>query len=467
MKTNQQRIQSTLIILVASFLFSLLLYQQNFGINILLFSVLTSVVLAVSNFTIFCTQKVILITIAYVITGIAVFFYTSTLSYITNILAFFTLIGSFSNQQSSIYVNWINGIYTSAVAAFTLRFERLHTETENIKKRNINYWYWAKIIGIPVIIVLVFINLYRSGNPKFDQLITNIDFSFINFGWIVFTALGYYLFYNVTHSVTVEPLTALDAQIENELKNEKSITPKKEKSELHLGTILLISLNLLIVLFLVTDVLHLSEIHKMSAPQLSQQVHTGVDALIASNILAIAIILYFFRGSLNFTTKNNALKKLTFSWIFLNLIMVCITAIKNTEYIVSFGFTYKRIGVLFFLLMTAIGLTTTFIKVINIKNLWFLFRKNIQVAFTVFIISSTLNWDKLITYYNINYAEQLDIDYLIELSKNNTFLLKDYAEKQNIKGDIAKKINTKHSKYVKNLKGKSWQEKVFDNYKIQ
>ena len=83
------------------------------------------------------------------------------------------------------------------------------------------------------------------------------------------------------------------------------------------------------------------------------------------------------------------------------------------------------------------------------------------------MISSTLNWDKLITYYNINYAEQLDIDYLIDLSNNNVFLLKDYVEKQNIKGDTAIEINTKHSKYVRNLKENTWQELVFDNYKIK
>ena len=326
--------------------------------------------------------------------------------------------------------------------------------------------YWLKIIGIPAVIIIIFINLYRNGNPKFNELIVNIDFSFINLHWMLFMTLGYYLFYNISNPIQIEPATSLDLKTGNYL-DKKTITytsPKKIENEKQMGIILLVSLNILIVLFLITDALYLFEIHKMNAPQLSQQVHTGVNALIVSNLLAIAIILYFFRGSLNFIEGIKNLKKLTYIWISLNIIVIIITAIKNVEYIISFGFTYKRIGVLFFLLLTAVGLITTFIKVSKIKNLWYLFRKNAQVAFSIFIISSTINWDKIITYYNINNAEQLDIQYLIDLSNNNTFLLKDYIEKTKINNS---KIDEKHTKYMTDLENNSWQEMVYDNFKVQ
>ncbi|MFY9242931.1 MAG: DUF4153 domain-containing protein [Polaribacter sp.] len=405
----------------------------------------------------------------YVITGITIFLYRSNLAIIANILSFFTVVGSLSNQKSSIYINWINGFYTTIVASFVLHFEKLNTETENIKKRNINYKYWFKIIGIPLVIVIVFINLYRNGNPKFDELIKNIDFRFINFQWLIFTAFGYYLFRNITNAVTVEPLTSIDLSTNNELQKENFEVDysKKLSNELQLGVILLISLNILILVFLATDILYLSEIHQMTAPELSQQVHTGVNAIIISSIFAILIILYFFRGSINFIKENRNLKTLTFVWIFLNLIMILITAVKNVEYLISFGLTYKRIGVLFFLLLTAIGLITTFFKVTKVKNLWYLFRKNSQIAFTILIISSTINWDKLVTFYNINYAEQIDLDYLINLSYNNTFLLKDYIEKNNIKGEKAIKINSKHRDYINYLNHNSWQEMILDNLKIK
>lgn len=470
---NQQHQKSkkwmNIFIVIPAIIFSVFFYQQNFGLNLLLFSVLTIIVLAIKTPKQFIQKEVLINALAYFTAGIAIFLYHSPLTITANFFAFFTLIGAFSEYKSSIYLKWINGIYTSIVAAFSLYFEIIQNETENVQKKKINYLYCAKTIGIPLIIILVFISLYRNGNPKFDELISKIDFSFINFQWLVFTGLGYYLFYNITHPITIEPANSIDLETKNELEKDNSaeMSPKKLNSEIQLGTILLVSLNILIGLFLVTDVMYLSEIQQMTAPELSKQVHTGVNALIISNLLAIAIILYFFRGDLNFVKNNGTLKKLTFSWILLNLIMIVITAFKNIEYIFSFGLTYKRIGVLFFLFFTAIGLITTFIKVTKVKNLWFIFRKNTQIAFTVLILSSTINWDKVVTHYNINNAEQLDLNYLIDLSNNNTFLLKDYIEKNNIDNQKRIKINMKHKTYITDLNDNSWQEFVFDNYKIQ
>lgn len=451
---------------ICALLFSTLFYQQSIGLNLLLFTLLTIVLLAINNPKKIKNRNIIFRLIAYTITGISVFLYKSDLTIIANIIAFFTVVGSFSEHKSSIYIQWINGIYTTIVSAFILYYETLNNEVENTKRKKINYVYWLKIIGIPAVIIIIFINLYRNGNPKFNELIVNIDFSFINLHWMLFMTLGYYLFYNISNPIQIEPATSLDLNTGNYL-DKKTIaytSPKKIENEKQMGIILLVSLNILIVLFLITDALYLFEIHKMNAPQLSQQVHTGVNALIVSNLLAIAIILYFFRGSLNFIEGIKNLKKITYLWISLNIIVIIITAIKNIEYIISFGFTYKRIGVLFFLLLTAVGLLTTLTKVSRIKNLWYLFRKNAQVAFSIFIISSTLNWDKIITYYNINNAEQLDIQYLIDLSYNNAFLLKDYIEKNEIDNS---KIDEKHRKYIKDLKNNSWQEMVYDNFKIQ
>jgi hypothetical protein len=157
------------------------------------------------------------------------------------------------------------------------------------------------------------------------------------------------------------------------------------------------------------------------------------------------------------------LKKVSFTWIFLNIIVIIITFIKNIEYITSFGFTYKRIGVLFFLTVTSVGLITTYIKVKRIKNLLFLFRKNLQIAFILFIISSVINWDRLITFYNINYAEKMDLNYLIELSNNNVILLKEYNEIHTINKKSSRKIKNKYNYYVNDLKDNNWQEIVYDN----
>lgn len=38
--------------------------------------------------------------------------------------------------------------------------------------------YWLKIIGIPIIVISVFIGLYRNANPVFDTIISKIEFSY-------------------------------------------------------------------------------------------------------------------------------------------------------------------------------------------------------------------------------------------------------------------------------------------------
>ncbi|WP_127844947.1 DUF4153 domain-containing protein [Psychroflexus aestuariivivens] len=458
-----------LISLISALIFSTLFYKQNIGLNLFLFSVLTSSILILKNPELTKNRSILLKIAAYLITGVMVYFYNSSLVILANLIAFFTLIGSVSEPKSSIYVNWINGIYTSIVSYFSRYYDRADLDDNNEKKKKIDYLYWSKIIGIPLALSLIFIALYRNGNPVFNDMVSKIDFSFINIQWIIFTGLGYYLFYNISHPITVETLTSNDLRIGNNLKeiNLNKSKIQKVKKEKQLGLVLLVVLNLLILFFLATDIFYLTEIYQMTAPQLSDQVHNGVNALIISNVLAIVIILYFFRGELNFYNENKDLKKLTAIWIFLNLMVVFSTVLKNIEYMSSFGLTYKRIGVIFFLIATSIGLITTYIKVFKIKNLWFLFRQNLSLAFAILVISTTINWDKLITHYNINYADVVDYNYLINLSNNNTFMLKAYAEKNDINLNFQKRIDQKYENYIKDLKDNSWQEVVYDNSKIE
>ncbi|MDC9723812.1 MAG: DUF4173 domain-containing protein, partial [Urechidicola sp.] len=145
--------------------------------------------------------------------------------------------------------------------------------------------------------------------------------------------------------------------------------------------------------------------------------------------------------------------------------LVIIIAFKNFYYSSNFGFTYKRIGVFVYLLLTFIGLVTTYIKVSSIKNLWYLFRVNLKIAFLILIFSSLINWDKIITIHNIEHAKVLDTQYLIDLSDNNTLILKEYQDKGKIIYDYD--IENKYEDYILKLNQNSWQEMVVDNLKTR
>ena len=259
----------------------------------------------------------------------------------------------------------------------------------------------------------------------------------------------------------------MDLSTENTLLQAKEVPVKKLENEKQLGTILMSLLNVLIAFFLITDIVYVLQQDVTNANELSHQVHSGVNALIASIVFAIVIILYFFRANLNFYKDNATLKRLTYLWIALNVFLVVIIAFKNYQYIHSFGITYKRIGVNIYLLLTSIGLFTTLIKVYSIKNLWYLLRINMQTAFAVLIVASLFNWDRIITHYNLNYAKATDVEYLINLSDNNTLLLKSHADGNAFNSEDRNKINGKYYDYLKALNANSWQEMQYDNIKVK
>ncbi|NMH88004.1 DUF4153 domain-containing protein [Flavivirga algicola] len=427
---------------------------------------LTIGILTIYNKDLFKKKSTIIFSIVFITTAITIFFHKSSLTIIAYVVAFLTLIGNISQQGSSIYINWLNGLYASIAGFFHRNFNTTEKGEKTVPKQKTDYPHLIKIIGVPLITVIIFISLYKNGNPMFNELISKIDFRFINVQWVLVSVLGYYLLSNISKPVRVDPATTHDLNIENSLGTKGDIVEEKLKKENQLGFILITLLNILLVFFIITDIVYLISTNDLRASAFSNQVHNGINTLITSIVIAIIIILYFFRGNLNFYKDNKNLKTVTYTWIVLNLILIINIAIKDCQYIYYFGFTYKRIGVLIYLLLAIIGLFTTSIKVKQIKNFWYLFRVNTLTAFTILIISSIINWDNYITYYNLNHAKSMDFNYLLELSDNNTFLLKNYADRNNLTDEKKSLIEEKYKAYIIELESKNWQEIQYNNWKL-
>ncbi|SFZ92711.1 protein of unknown function [Flaviramulus basaltis] len=452
---------------IGAILFSILFHKQGVGLNLSIFSFITLILLVIFNKSAFKQKSTLAYSVLYLITAITVFIYNNSLSIIANFVAFFTLVGQVSEQNSSIYINWINGLYTIVAGYFHRNFNINETKQKVISNKDIDYLHLIKIIGIPLALIIVFICLYKNGNPMFNELVNKIDFSFINFQWLLVAICGYYLLNNICKPVIIEPTTTLDINTGNYLSKKGEINIGDLKKEHQFGFILISALNLLIILFLITDITYLLTSNDLRASTFSNQVHSSIYTLIASIVIAIIIILYFFRGNLNFYSKNRSLKTLAYLWITLNSILIVNILIKDFQYIYYFGFTYKRIGVLIYLLLTVIGLITTFIKVKNVMNFWYLFRINSLTTFTILVTCATVNWDGCITIYNLNYAKSMDFKYLIRLSNNNVFTLINYLDDHNLDNYKNSVIRRKYKRYLKELNAKSWQEIQFDNFKIK
>ena len=158
----------------------------------------------------------------------------------------------------------------------------------------------------------------------------------------------------------------------------------------------------------------------------AEYVHQGFYTLLFTLSLAIGLIIYFFRGQLNFHDKLKIVKRASCFWILQNLLLALITAYKNLLYVEAYGFTYKRIAVFLGLICIVIGLFLSFKKLYKPYTNWMYFNKLALNAFICFLVMSFIPMDRLITQYNLNYSQTTDIHYLLNLSKPNLEMIENF-----------------------------------------
>ena len=151
---------------------------------------------------------------------------------------------------------------------------------------------------------------------------------------------------------------------------------------------------------------------------LAEFVQEGTYVLIGSILLAMAILLYYFRGNLNFIGKGQWLRWAAYAWIVQNAVLAISVALRNYHYIMQHGLAYKRIGVIIFLLLTLFGLLTVYVKIRKTRSLYFLLRTTALAAYVMLLAMCCLNWDTLIARYNLRHPNPngIDYDFLVGLS---------------------------------------------------
>ena len=192
------------------------------------------------------------------------------------------------------------------------------------------------------------------------------------------------------------------------------------KLETKMGIVLLGMMNALLLMLNVIDIqvtwlgFNAGEIEN-----LAYYVHEGTYYLIFSILLSMAILLVIFRGSQNYLAKNRILKFLAYAWLAQNAFMAISVALRNIYYIeFYYALSYKRIGVMIFLLLTLFGLGTMFVKIYARKTTSFLFKINSTAVVAVLLLMSSFSWDKTIAEFNLSNPDRskIDIDYLLKLS---------------------------------------------------
>ncbi len=437
-------------ILVSTVLMSLLFYMKAMGLNLLVFEAFLIAWLAFTKQLPFHSTMQRLLFAGFVATGIATVFVSSTFGYVMHFVLFFILTGY-----------WVWPRFNSLIAALLQAIVNFfHAQWAFLKKvlvvrlngKSLGYYLRkAGIIIVPLIAVLIFFNIYRNSNPLFEQWTGNIgrfiaekielfieylDTPLFATVFWSFIFSNFLLFRHFNPSITETDALQLEDATRKRRQGILGFKTNSLKSEHKAALIMLAALNALLLVMNISDIKLVWLGFEWEGQYLKQFVHEGTYLLIFSILISIGIVLYFFRGNLNFYKKNKLLKQLSYAWLAQNALLAISVAIRNYWYISYYALAYKRIGVLIFLILTLYGLYTVYRKVSKRKTSAYLFRVNFNAILVVLSLSSFVDWDTTIARYNFGHAGKsfVHFAFLADLSdKTLPILDKPLAELEQIK----------------------------------
>ncbi len=349
----------------------------------------------------------------------------------------------------------------SAIMNYVYAIPNFFHELKNLRQKRTSKSSWSRrmrMLLIPFGILVIFYIIYSSANTVFSQITTEIAatfdawvsrffdlYSFERFGFFLLGILcvGGLILRN--HNTF---FSDADLRKQNDLSRKKNNLKKWQRSpfadlvsliagktvtgimalknELTSGIVSLFLLNILLLFINIIDVKYVWLDFTFSKYSImASYVHEGAGLLILSIFLAMFLLLFFFRGNLNFYKKNKWLRYGAYLWILQNSFLVLSVFMRDYYYISHFGLAYKRIGLLFFLMMVLVGLFTVFLKIYYTKTTYYLLRINAWVAIVLLIFSSFFDFDVAMAEYNLARKSSIPVDvpFLLSLSDRTLPLL--------------------------------------------
>jgi len=437
-------------------LFTSLFWEERLALNLLIYSVYLLIITFI-NPDVVKSTKLKIYGLAHLLAAVLVVVNNSDLSVATYYISLLIFIGFAHHQQ-------IRTVFTAFAAAIlqivTVPFNAIKHLSQvsigNVSLRPI--FTLIKYIFIPIIIVIIFSCLYAAASNVFahyaETILTNIGdfldhilhffFKDLSFGRIMHFCFGLVLTGGLLLAFFDKSLEKAELKCKEQLVRIRRSVGQKTiwynivqtftgnlltrkmalKTEYIVGIISFAALNLLLLMLNTIDITTLWFGYEPSG-NFSGELHQGTNSLIFSIVMAMAVILYYFRGNLNFYHKSKTLRLLAYVWMVQNFILIISVFIRDGYYIEFHGLTHKRIGVLVFATLCIIGLATVYFKVAKQKTIFYLFKVNGNIWFALLLTFTLINWDILIVKYNFahNKSIALDADYLLSLSEKTLPLL--------------------------------------------
>ena len=409
-------------ILASSLVFTLLFYKEDLGLNWAIFGMMQTALICYFFQEKFTSRLHLILVVTSVLSCFAFAWYGDFSSFFAMALSIIFL--QFKTQEPKLkLLQALPLVLMNGIASLG----RILMFSQYLPKRKVNSGFAKKVIAyfvIPVVFLGLFLIVYSFGSDHFSSLFTDYYLDIDAWQAFVLTALGFFISFTFWNYWIPEVCHEKNDLLDNDFKeavktqNQNSFSFLDIDFERKSGEITFFLLNILLLVFITTyNYEQFFEVVKKI--NLSSDTHERVTAVIFSIIMAVGIILFYFKGGFNFDEKARKLKKLAKIWILLNGVLILSTIIKNSEYVSFFGLTYKRLGVYAFLILAIIGLVISFIKITKQKTNAFLFNQMIWYFYGTILLCSFVNWGNLITNYNISVNKGVEPTFLSRLNFND------------------------------------------------
>ncbi|UOG73991.1 DUF4173 domain-containing protein [Hymenobacter tibetensis] len=305
-------------------------------------------------------------------------------------------------------------------------------------------WFYGRLLGVPLMALCVFHILFLVANPVYSQLTSQaltavgtwleVLFENLSVPHLLFFLLGLVATGAALVLVPVHYFTDQESRLGEFITRQRDRVASfavrrpdfrsKNFRALDLRKEYLVALSmfgLVNALLLVVNGIDINWIWFGFVPgpnfDLTQFVHEGTYVLILSILVAMGIVLWFFRRNLNFYQRGlPALRWLATVWVLQNVVLAVSVGLRNYYYIVNTGLAYKRIGVYGFLLLTFFGLLTVLLKIWQRRSTFSLVRLNALAVYLLMVGLACGNWEIWIARYNLRpELHILDYGFLLDM----------------------------------------------------
>ena len=408
-------------IFASSFVFTLLFYNQSVGLNLAIFGLFLTAMIVYFFKNQFANKSHWWLVFTSVLSCLSFAWYGDFASF----LALFLSVIMLQFRTQLVELKLIQLFPLIVVNGFA-SLGRPFLFGQWLPKRELKNDFAKKLIAyviIPLVFLLLFFVVYSFGSDHFSALFTDYTLDLDIFELLLIVLIGFYISFSFWNYWVPDMSYELNEKLANDFViaeevNQPTFSFLDLDFERKSGEITLLLLNVMLFVFIVTY--NYEQFFEVTASSsLSKATHERVNTVIFSTIMAVGVLLFYFKGGFNFDKKAINLKRLAKIWIVLNSVLIISTFIKNSEYVAFFGLTYKRLGVYAFLILAFIGLGYTFIKIIRQKTNAYIFNKMAWYFYGTILLCACINWGNIITIYNISVGKGVEPTFLCSLNFND------------------------------------------------